>query len=73
MSIFKKKMHLVSSLLMQDFNLMLHKIFKPKQAFIKVFLKVKPDGSEIEGFKTNPTNLIDHSNEIGFEAEGVAE
>jgi adenine-specific DNA-methyltransferase len=43
------------------------KILKPKQALNKAFLKVKPNRSEIERFKSNLTSLIDHSNETEFE------
>jgi adenine-specific DNA-methyltransferase len=43
------------------------KILKPKQALNKAFLKVKPNRNEIEGFKSNLTQLLDHSNEIESE------
>ncbi|WP_245803698.1 DUF7149 domain-containing protein [Algoriphagus marinus] len=42
-------------------------ILKPKQALNKAFLKVKPNRTEIEGFKSNLIQLIDHSNEIESE------
>ncbi|WP_339699121.1 Eco57I restriction-modification methylase domain-containing protein [Algoriphagus aquimarinus] len=43
------------------------KILKPKQALNKAFLKVKPNRNEIEDFKSNLIQLIDHSNEIESE------
>lgn len=43
------------------------KILKPKQALNKAFLKVKPNRNEIESFKSNLIQLIDHSNEIESE------
>jgi hypothetical protein len=43
------------------------KILKPKQALNKAFLKVKPNRNEIEGFKSNLIQLLDHSNEIESE------
>lgn len=42
-------------------------ILKPKQALNKAFLKVKPNRNEIEGFKSNLTKLIDHTNEVESE------
>jgi adenine-specific DNA-methyltransferase len=46
---------------------MSNKILKPKQALNKAFLKVKPNRNEIEGFKSNLIQLIDHSNEVESE------
>ncbi|WP_306422407.1 hypothetical protein [Algoriphagus sp. AGSA1] len=43
------------------------KILKPKQALNKAYLKVKPNRTEIEGFKSNLTKLINHSNEVESE------
>jgi len=40
---------------------------RPKQALNNTFLKVKPQRSEIEGFRFNLTSLIGHSNETEFE------
>ena len=38
-------------------------ILKPRKALNKAFLKVKPNRTEIERFKTNLTLLLDHINE----------
>lgn len=38
-------------------------ILKPRQALNKAFLKVKPNRTEIENFKTNLVQLLDHINE----------
>ncbi|MDD2192883.1 MAG: class I SAM-dependent DNA methyltransferase, partial [Bacteroidales bacterium] len=42
-------------------------ILKPRQALNKAFLKVKPNRSEIESFKTNLINLLDNINDIESE------
>jgi adenine-specific DNA-methyltransferase len=36
---------------------------KPKQALNKAFLKVKPNWTEIEGFKSNLITLLDRTND----------
>ena len=38
------------------------KELKPRKALNKAFLKVKPNRTEIEGFKTNLIKLIDRTN-----------
>ena len=38
-------------------------ILKPRKALNKAFLKVKPNRSEIESFKTNLIQLLDRVNE----------
>lgn len=43
------------------------KILKPKQSLNKAFLKVKPNRTEIESFKSNLIQLIDRSNEVESE------
>ena len=40
---------------------------KPKKALNKAFLKVKPNRTEIEGFKTNLIQLLDRTNETESE------
>jgi adenine-specific DNA-methyltransferase len=42
---------------------MISKELKPKKALNKAFLKVKPNRTEIEGFKTNLITLLDRTNE----------
>ena len=42
---------------------MIKPILKPRQALNKAFLKVKPNRSQIEVFKTNLIYLLDHINE----------
>jgi adenine-specific DNA-methyltransferase len=39
------------------------KELKPRKALNKAFLKVKPNRSEIEGFKTNLIQLLDRTND----------
>lgn len=43
------------------------KILKPRKALNKAFLKVKPNRSEIECFKTNLIQLLDRTNDIESE------
>jgi len=43
------------------------KELKPKKALNKAFLKVKPNRTEIEGFKTNLIQLLDRSNDTESE------
>ncbi|HPE54865.1 MAG TPA: DUF559 domain-containing protein [Bacteroidales bacterium] len=43
------------------------KLLKPRKALNKAFLKVKPNRSEIEKFKTNLVQLVDNSNEAESE------
>jgi len=43
------------------------KELKPRQALNKAFLKVKPNRTEIEGFKTNLTQLLDRTNDTESE------
>lgn len=38
-------------------------LLKPKKALNKAFLKVKPNRTEIEHFKTNLIQLLDHIND----------
>ena len=40
---------------------------KPKKALNKAFLKVKPNRTEIEGFKTNLIQLLDRTNDTESE------
>jgi len=42
---------------------MVIKILKPKKALNKAFLKVKPNRSEIDNFKTNLIQLLDRTND----------
>ena len=49
------------------------KLIKPKQALNKAFLKVKPNRLDIEGFKANLINLIDHTNDAESEAHQLPE
>jgi len=46
---------------------MLLKELKPKKALNKAFLKVKPNRTEIEGFKTNLIQLLDRTNDTESE------
>ena len=39
-------------------------ILKPRKALNKAFLKVKPNRTEIERFKTNLTHLLDSINDL---------
>ena len=43
------------------------KEIKPRQALNKAFLKVKPNRTEIENFKTNLITLLDRTNDIESE------
>ena len=43
------------------------KELKPKKASSKAFLKVKPNRTEIEGFKTNLIQLLDRTNDTESE------
>ncbi len=43
------------------------KELKPRKALNKAFLKVKPNRTEIEGFKTNLITLLDRTNETESE------
>ena len=43
------------------------KVLKPRKALNKAFLKVKPNRIEIEGFKTNLTQLLDRINDTESE------
>ena len=43
------------------------KELKPKKALNKAFLKVKPNRSDIEGFKTNLIALLDSTNDTESE------
>ncbi|HOZ84484.1 MAG TPA: DUF559 domain-containing protein [Niabella sp.] len=43
------------------------KILKPRNALNKAFLKVKPNRTEIEGFKTNLITLLDRTNDTESE------
>jgi RNA binding exosome subunit len=40
---------------------------KPRKALNKAFLKVKPNRTEIEGFKTNLITLLDSTNDTESE------
>jgi adenine-specific DNA-methyltransferase len=42
-------------------------ILKPRKALNKAFLKVKPNRTEIEGFKTNLITLLDRTNDTESE------
>ena len=42
---------------------MILKELKPRKALNKAFLKVKPNRTEIEGFKTNLITLLDRTND----------
>jgi len=42
-------------------------ILKPRKAINKAFLKVKPDRTDIEGFKTHLIQLLDRTNETESE------
>ena len=46
---------------------MILKELKPRKALNKAFLKVKPNRTEIEGFKTNLITLLDRTNETESE------
>ena len=46
---------------------MLFKELKPRKALNKAFLKVKPNRTEIEGFKTNLITLLDRTNDTESE------
>jgi len=46
---------------------MILKELKPRKALNKAFLKVKPNRSEIEGFKTNLITLLDRTNDTESE------
>jgi adenine-specific DNA-methyltransferase len=46
---------------------MISKELKPRKALNKAFLKVKPNRTEIEGFKTHLITLLDRTNEIESE------
>jgi hypothetical protein len=46
---------------------MILKELKPRKALNKAFLKVKPNRTEIEGFKTNLIQLLDRTNDIESE------
>jgi adenine-specific DNA-methyltransferase len=46
---------------------MILKDLKPKKALNKAFLKVKPNRTEIEGFKANLITLLDRSNDTESE------
>lgn len=41
--------------------------FKPRKALNKAFLKVKPNRTQIEGFKTNLIQLLDNTNDTESE------
>jgi adenine-specific DNA-methyltransferase len=43
------------------------KELKPRKALNKAFLKVKPNRTEIEGFKTNLIALLDRTNDTESE------
>ncbi len=43
------------------------KELKPKKALNKAFLKVKPNRTEIEGFKTNLIQLLNRTNDTESE------
>ncbi|MEI2748649.1 MAG: hypothetical protein V9E88_07830 [Ferruginibacter sp.] len=43
------------------------KELKPRKALNKAFLKVKPNRTEIEGFKTNLITLLDRTNDTESE------
>src|SRR6187551_1041677 len=43
------------------------KELKPKKALNKAFLKVKPNRTDIEGFKTNLIQLLDRTNDTESE------
>ncbi len=43
------------------------KVLKPRKALNKAFLKLKPNRTEIEGFKTNLIQLLDSTNETESE------
>ncbi len=43
------------------------KILKPRKAINKAFLKIKPNRTEIESFKTNLIELLDRTNDIESE------
>jgi adenine-specific DNA-methyltransferase len=42
-------------------------VLKPRKALNKAFLKVKPNRTEIEGFKTNLITLLDRTNDTESE------
>jgi hypothetical protein len=46
---------------------MLFKELKPRKALNKAFLKVKPNRTDIEGFKTNLITLLDRTNDTESE------
>lgn len=46
---------------------MILKELKPRKALNKAFLKVKPNRTEIEGFKSNLTSLLDRTNDTESE------
>jgi adenine-specific DNA-methyltransferase len=46
---------------------MILKVLKPRKALNKAFLKVKPNRTEIEGFKTNLITLLDRTNDTESE------
>ena len=46
---------------------MILKLLKPRKALNKAFLKVKPNRTEIEGFKTNLITLLDRKNDTESE------
>jgi len=46
---------------------MILKELKPRKALNKAFLKVKPNRTEIEGFKTNLITLLDRTNDTESE------
>ena len=43
------------------------KILKPRKAINKAFLKIKPNRTEIESFKTNLIELLDRTNDTESE------
>jgi len=43
------------------------KILKPRKAINKAFLKIKPNCTEIESFKTNLIQLLDRTNDTESE------
>lgn len=45
------------------------KELKPRKALNKAFLKVKPNRTEIEGFKTNLIQLLDRTNDTESDLE----
>ncbi|MFO8053727.1 MAG: hypothetical protein R6U19_01000 [Bacteroidales bacterium] len=46
---------------------MLHKSLKPRKALNKAFLKVKPNRSDIEKFKSNLRTLLEQTNDTESE------